>query len=100
MMVRAFKNLARGYVTELALFTEENGKRYVASRIEYEQVNKSATMPPPLVTLEDNEAQRLMDDLWNAGFRPTDAKVGSELIKAKDDHIAHLWQILEWTKDR
>lgn len=56
-------------------------------------VEQDAT-PPALFTLEKKAAQRLMDDLWWAGLRPSAAQAGDATLAAKDAHIADLRGLL------
>lgn len=49
----------------------------------------------PLFSLDRQEAQVLIDDLWQAGLRPSESGEGnSRLIVAKDAHITDLRAIV------
>ena len=45
--------------------------------------------------LTDEEATRLMDDLWGAGVRPSGGEAGaSGVIEAKNAHLCNLMEII------
>ncbi len=45
--------------------------------------------------LTDEEAVRLMDDLWESGIRPTDgAESSSGVVQAKNAHLSNLMEII------
>jgi hypothetical protein len=44
----------------------------------------------PFAYLEDSAAQRLMDDLWNAGLRPTEGKGSAGQLAATEAHLRTL----------
>jgi hypothetical protein len=48
----------------------------------------------PLITLNDAEAQALIDALWNAGLRPSCRGSESGIVEAKDAHIGDLRSLL------
>jgi hypothetical protein len=48
----------------------------------------------PLFFLGEREAIRLMDDLWNAGIRPSSTRAANETLAAKDAHIQDLRRIV------
>jgi len=44
----------------------------------------------PLLTIRMHHAQALMDDLWNAGVRPTEGAGSAGAMRAAQDHIKDL----------
>lgn len=48
----------------------------------------------PTLELRRDEVQSLMDELWFAGFRPSNVPNGSDVLNAKDAHIADLRKAL------
>lgn len=48
---------------------------------------ESHVMVEPTMRLDDDGAQQLMNDLWNAGIRPSHAGSASDIIEAKDVHL-------------
>jgi hypothetical protein len=59
----------------------------------FETVGQDAS-PPALFSLGQKAAQLLMDDLWHAGLRPTQAAAGDAVLAAKDAHIADLQRLV------
>lgn len=67
---------------------------YVPKNIVMEKRDDPGSMIEPLIKLTDTEAQGLMDALWGAGMRPSSRANESDLVAAKNDHIADLRGIL------
>lgn len=68
------------------------GRVAVATNITFESTHE-ALIPQPLTTLELNEAQELMDELWNCGIRPTDGAGSAGAMHRAEMHIADLRKI-------
>lgn len=49
----------------------------------------------PLVSFDPTEAQRLMDDLWNLGIRPTEGHGSTGQLAATEKHLNHLERLLD-----
>lgn len=60
-----------------------------AAPIQFEEIDTSVSTDPA-ATIRIEEAQRLIDDLWNAGLRPTHARATDETVAAQKAHIADL----------
>ena len=52
------------------------------------------TNASPLFLSMDN-AEELMDQLWNAGIRPTGSRNQTDISNAKNDHIKDLEKVLD-----
>ena len=50
--------------------------------------------PTPTLRLHDEEAQALMDDLWAAGIRPTEAAGSAGAMAAVQEHLKDLRRIV------
>jgi len=46
-----------------------------------------------LLTMRMQQAQVLMDDLWNAGIRPTEGAGSAGAMRAAENHIADLRRV-------
>ena len=55
--------------------------------------NESAVAVEPTVRISDEEAQTLMDDLWNCGFRPTEGTGSAGAMRAVESHVSDLRKI-------
>lgn len=84
---------ARNYlsdVLELHVYVPNgNGSFAVATNVIFETVSPNV-YPSPLITLGSTEAQRLMNDLYNAGYRPSQRLSGDEVQAAQAEHIKDL----------
>lgn len=49
--------------------------------------------PKPTLQLDAGQIQNLMDDLWNAGVRPSNGTASTGQIAATDNHLADLRKI-------
>jgi hypothetical protein len=92
MNVRAQKT-PWGDDVELLVFCVENGKRFVASPPTMQPVPSGQTQEATLV-MNKTSAQVLMDDLWNAGVRPTDGSGSAGSLKATQNHLADMRAIV------
>ncbi len=61
--------------------------RWVAQPLVFETIDEGAAITNPTMTVTHDFCQRLMDQLWNAGIRPTDG-VGS--VATMNATTAHL----------
>lgn len=64
--------------------------RMLCSALTFTEVAELNTQLPPVVSLNDEAAQRLIDDLWSVGLRPTGIPDGAVALAAKDQHITDL----------
>ncbi|NBW23759.1 MAG: hypothetical protein EBR82_89020 [Caulobacteraceae bacterium] len=53
----------------------------------------AGVMVEPTVRISINEAQTLMDDLWNCGLRPTEGTGSAGAMKAVESHVNDLRKI-------
>lgn len=49
--------------------------------------HESGTMIEPMMRLEIQEAQQLMDELWRCGLRPTEGTGSAESLAATERHL-------------
>ena len=84
---------------ELSLWHESIGFTYLeyVTAFVVEQV-EPGVMVAPSCLLEGKAAQRLMDDLWRAGFRPADNQNPNETMQAMREHIASLKAEVMWLR--
>lgn len=50
----------------------------------------AVAIPEPTFRLQPSEAQRLMDDLWTAGYRPSEGSGSAGSLAATQAHLADL----------
>lgn len=90
MTLRANRSLWSNHV-ELAAFTTFPKEMQVAS-ILWEPADPMAEVKP-FVRIMPEQAQVLMDDLWRAGIRPTEAAGSAGAMRAAERHIQDLRQV-------
>lgn len=82
--------LPRPWSDDVAVYfvKREFGSRSIAKITEFEKVPEGASLPPePSIALPTGLAQILMDELWTAGIRPSEARGGNDVVAA---HVRHL----------
>jgi hypothetical protein len=65
----------------------------VAEDIVFKKKTDSACVPQPTFTLNKDEAQTLIDDLWNAGIRPTEGTGSAGSLRATEKHLDDMRKI-------
>ena len=82
---------------QLGLFMRGHGeqKEFVAMPAQWaerkpEDYNREC---PPLLSLDDSDAQKLIDALWDAGLRPTQGNGSAGQLQATERHLADLQKI-------
>lgn len=64
----------------------------VASRVEYTQItpDNEGRYFDPAMQITPDDAQGLMDELWRAGFRPTEGTGSAGSLAATERHLADM----------
>ena len=70
---------------ELFLFTKSNNKRSIAE-LHFSTVEEGVS-PASSCNLPYDSAQKLMDQLWDCGLRPSEGTGSAGAIKAVQDHL-------------
>lgn len=68
------------------------GVLLIAQPIEFKEQPEGAYVEPCL-RLEYSEAQRLMDELWNCGLKPSEGTGSAGSLKATQDHLSDMQKI-------
>lgn len=77
---------------EIAAFKKVMGGATKVAALQWEPIAENAEMKP-LLTIRMEQAQVLMDDLWNAGVRPTEGAGSAGAMRAAEHHIADLRRV-------
>ena len=72
---------------------DSEGRRTVAKPIEFEPFVEGSLLEPAL-HLSPERAQLLIDDLWAAGFRPTQGRQSDGVTAAQASHLADMRAIV------
>lgn len=62
-------------------------------RFECVQIDEG-TVPPVAMSLGDNQAQDLMDKLWQVGFRPTEGSGSAGALAATERHLKDMQRLV------
>lgn len=74
---------------DVYMFRIEDQKRYQVTNMELDELESGMAPYQPQISLDEHGAQRLFDDLWRAGLRPST----KDETPAKDEHIRDLRMI-------
>lgn len=84
MLVRLFLNPARNFKYDI--YVEKEGR--FAKEIIFEKKERDRFAPTSAVlTVDKRNAQILIDDLWNAGLRPTEGSGSAGSLAATKEHL-------------
>lgn len=76
-----------------AIIDDSNEFKSVAQPLIMHDVNLHDEITPAF-ELHDEEAQLLLDELWRAGFRPTEGVENLGQLKATQDHLADMKKLM------
>lgn len=86
---RAKRESITGDGIGLYVFERSNGQAFGAQPITLSQVPETHELQPAAV-LNPGQAQKLMDDLWDAGVRPTEGAGSAGAMAATQRHLDDL----------
>lgn len=73
--------------------------RAVAVAVEMETLDEGV-IPSPTFTLDPDEAQALIDQLWNCGLRPTEGTGSAGALAATQNHLADMRRLVFHAMDK
>lgn len=68
----------------------DDGTVYQAQDLVFERVQANTTPANPSMRMTPGDAQRLMDELWKVGFRPTQGQQSEGQMAAISKHLADM----------
>ena len=81
-------------VVEVALIgRSENGRKWAAKPVEFEEVTPSS-IRRPTIQIETRVAQMLMDELWTCGLRPSEGTGSAGALAATQRHLDDMRKIV------
>lgn len=94
--VRARKDILDNKIEMYVLQPRDGGRLALSAQplVFAEDTANASWEMQPTFNLSNEEAQRLFDDLWQAGLRPEDY-AGEGVVKAMQAHIDTLRQVLQ-----
>lgn len=88
-------------VVELRMIhRDENGNTSAAQAVQMAVRDHKSGPVAPFLRLELSETQELMDALWTAGLRPTEARGSAGAMDATQKHLADLQRLAFTLLDR
>ena len=80
----------RSYIQFLVTSVDDHGKIGYGQPITFDTEQDERVETMPTFNLYEEEAQILMDDLWNCGFRPTEGTGSAGSLAATERHLKDL----------
>lgn len=72
---------------QLWLDGEDGGKPYFANTVSWVEQTDDSVLHHPAVQFRREEAQRLMDELWKVGLRPSEGSGSAGQLAAVQTHL-------------
>lgn len=79
---------------ELMAMTRAEGVQYYGAPLTLVKREPNEVITEPTARLRETEAQRLMDELWNCGFRPSEGTGSAGSLAATERHLRDLQAIV------
>lgn len=85
---------------EILLTRNDAGKAYIVTHdnLQWEE-RPTAVEVEPTISLEYEEAQKLMDELWNCGLRPSEGSGSAGALAATQKHLEDMRRLV-FTENR
>jgi hypothetical protein len=83
----------------LYIISKSKDYTYIAKSIEMEQI-ADGEIKAPALRLNRDESQRLIDQLWDCGLRPTDGSGSAGSLLATQNHLKDLQKYMDKLIDR
>ena len=79
---------------EFYIADKRGGTLSIATNIEFEEVDRTvAENRPPVMVLRNEQAQALMDRLWECGLRPSEGTGSAGALAATQKHLEDMRKI-------
>ena len=94
IQVRAFRNGYRHNTVSIYVDCEDNGKVFSAKPIEFKQRELYEADGEPYLEISKHTAQKLIDDLWDCGLRPSEGSGSAGQLAATQKHLEDMRKLL------
>lgn len=71
-----------------------DGMKFAASLIQFDKLEPGQAVDEPPLRLRQEEAQRLMDELWNCGIRPSEGTGSAGALAATQRHLEDMRKLV------
>lgn len=78
----------------LATRVDDGGQMAEAQQISFRAIEANEVSGPPLLVLDLDQAQQLMDEMWNCGVRPTEGQGSAGQLAATQAHLKDMQGIV------
>ena len=101
MIFRLERNgFTRSFGLHMATLNSETGRFSGARRMEFVELQDGEFLGEAAVTIQADEIQALMDELWSAGFRPSEGTGSAGAMAAVQAHLADMRELVFRAKTR
>ena len=90
MILRATRTNPYRFMVDLHLDVQHEDRFTVAQPLTMAPEVKEGAYFAPFLSLDQNTAQRLMDELWNCGLRPSEGSGSAGAMAAVQAHLADM----------
>jgi hypothetical protein len=87
LRVGAQREVYSGSIALYVFANDRDGRRAFAKEVTLEVLPEGAMFVEPTFRMATNEAQMLMDELWNCGLRPTEGTGSAGSLAATQKHL-------------
>lgn len=94
IQVRAFRNGYRHDTVSIYVDCEDGSKIFSAKPIEFEQRELYEVDSEPYLEISKHIAQKLIDDLWDCGLRPSEGSGSAGQLAATQKHLEDMRKLL------
>jgi len=94
IQVRALRSGNRYNTVSIFVDYEAGGKVFSAKPIEFEQHEMYETDSEPYLEIPKHAAQKLIDDLWDCGLRPSEGSGSAGQLAATQRHLEDMRKLL------
>jgi len=95
VMVFVENNFAYAGLSVYVIGYGPKDEHFLGKPIEFVETDIQNTNNVPTFTLKNDEAQVLMDALWNAGIKPTEGMGSAGSLSATQDHVKTLKDVTQ-----
>lgn len=75
----------------------DSGRRSIAKTVTFEEIQENVVIPEsqsPLLHINQESAQLLMNDLWHLGVRPSDGTGSTGQLQATEKHLEDMRKLV------
>jgi hypothetical protein len=98
LLAHAVRDPFNRYSKGISLFFDEvrGGKCYTAGPLQFSEVDLWEESTPSFIpiSLDQTAAQKLMDDLWDCGIRPSEGSGSAGAFAAQGEHLKDMRKLV------